>query len=130
MSVFCLALGGALGAVCRYLLGVKITKKFPHPPFPIAMLIVNIIGSLGLGIFYGVYYHEIPKGAYDDLIFLTIGIGFFGAFTTFSTFSIEAVQLLRRRSYKQLVFYISCSVVGTIGLFLIGMIMITRLILL
>jgi hypothetical protein len=61
MNLLLVGVGGALGAICRYLLGLAIMSRFPKPPFPIAMLIVNVLGSLGLGLFYGSYYGAIPR---------------------------------------------------------------------
>ncbi|WP_100398125.1 fluoride efflux transporter CrcB [Bacillus sp. FJAT-44742] len=114
MNLFLLSAGGAIGAISRYLLGKVIMKQFPSPPFPLAMLVVNILGSLGLGLFFGIYFGGIPLGAYEDPYFLAIGIGFFGAFTTFSTFSVEAFTLLENRKLKALFIYTSLSVAGSI----------------
>lgn len=113
-------IGGSLGAILRYLLGLFMMKKYSNPPFPLAMLVVNILGSAGLGAFYGYYYNAMPPTtAYSDSLFLTIAIGFFGAFTTFSTFSVEAMMLLQRQSYKALSIYIGLSFIGSIGFFLL-----------
>jgi CrcB protein len=120
LNLFCLAFGGAIGAISRYLLGLAVMNRYPSPPFPIAMLIVNIIGSLGLGIFFGLKYGSIPLGAYDDPLYLTIGIGFFGAFTTFSTFSVEAMQLYHHKKWKEISIYVLLSIFGSIICFLIG----------
>ncbi|ARK29268.1 fluoride efflux transporter CrcB [Halalkalibacter krulwichiae] len=120
MNLILLALGGSIGAISRYLLGLAIMKRFPSPPFPIAMLIVNLLGAGGLGGFFGIYYKSIPLAAYEDPLYLTIGIGFFGAFTTFSTFSVEAVQLYNKKKWAKLGTYVFVSIVGSIICFLIG----------
>ncbi|MBU8906667.1 fluoride efflux transporter CrcB [Desertibacillus haloalkaliphilus] len=120
MNILLLALGGSLGAVARYLLGLLFMKTFPKPPIPIAMLIVNLIGSLGLGLFFGLYFADIPLGAYDDSLYLFLGIGFFGAFTTFSTFSTEAMQLLRDKKTKGFVLYSMISIIGSIFVFAVA----------
>ena len=120
MNLLLLSIGGATGAICRYLLGLTIMKQCPSPPFPIAMLVVNILGSLGLGVFLGAYYGSIPLGAYEDPAFLMIAIGFFGAFTTFSTFSTESVQLLQKKSWKRLFIYVGLSIVGSVLVFVLG----------
>ena len=121
MNILLVALGGALGAVSRYLFGLTMMKKYPEPPFPIAMLCVNVIGSLGLGLFFAFYYGVLPLArAYDDAIFLFLGIGFFGAFTTFSTFSVETVQLIEKNLYKKAIIYVSLSIVGSIFAFILG----------
>ncbi|KHF38577.1 fluoride efflux transporter CrcB [Halalkalibacter okhensis] len=120
MNLLLVSVGGMLGAICRYVLGIAIMSKFPTPPFPIAMLIVNVLGSLGLGVFYGSYYGGIPLGAYEESVFLLVAIGFFGAFTTFSTFSMETVQLYQKSAWKPLLAYISLSIVGSITMFVFG----------
>ncbi|MCT8138785.1 fluoride efflux transporter CrcB [Anaerobacillus sp. CMMVII] len=94
--VFVMA-GGAIGAMTRYGVGLYIMRKVPQPPFPLAMLVVNVIGSLGLGIFIGTNYAELEVTVlYEAPLYLFVGLGFFGAFTTFSTFSVETMLLLRQ----------------------------------
>ena len=120
MDLFILSISGGLGAIARYLMGQAIMEKYPDPPIPLAMLIVNILGALGLGFFYGVYFRSIPMYAYGDLWFLVLGVGFFGAFTTFSTFSMEALELLRKKLYQKLIWYVAISLLGSIGMFSAG----------
>lgn len=120
MSIMVLSLGGALGAITRYVVGLKIMQRYPNPPFPIAMLLVNITGSLGLGLFFSVIYHGLPVNAYHDMLYLFLGMGFFGAFTTFSTFSLETVELFRLKSYKRTIVYVCVSIIGSILCFYAG----------
>lgn len=120
MNLLLVGIGGATGAVARYLIGAAIMKRNPHPPIPVAMLIVNMIGSFGLGLFFAVLYGQIPLASYDAPFFLLIGIGFFGAFTTFSTFSVEAIQLVEMNLYKKAILYVSFSIVGSLVLFIVG----------
>lgn len=84
MELLLLGIGGALGAVCRYVVG----RSVPHDRFPWSTLIVNATGSLLLGIVL------FSVGNAD--IALLIGGGFCGAFTTFSTFSFQTVGLWER----------------------------------
>ncbi|TWI53942.1 fluoride efflux transporter CrcB [Halalkalibacter nanhaiisediminis] len=124
MNLLLVSIGGAVGAICRYLLGLVMMKRYSESPFPIAMLVVNMIGSLGLGLFYGFHYGQTPAAsAYEEPLFLLIALGFFGAFTTYSTFSIEAVQLFQKKLWKPLLAYISLSIVGSILMFVIGLMM-------
>ncbi|GAE30867.1 fluoride efflux transporter CrcB [Halalkalibacter hemicellulosilyticus] len=120
MNLILLAISGALGAISRYLVGLYMMERFPNPPIPIAMLCVNTIGSFGLGFFFSFYFSQLPIGAYEDPYYLFIGIGFFGAFTTFSTYSVEAMQLYKQKKWKELVLYVSFSIFGSILFFLIG----------
>lgn len=77
--------GGAIGAVCRYLVGALLTRWIGSPPFPIATLVVNVAGSFALGLllFSGV----------SDAAVLFFGVGACGAFTTYSSFSVQTVRL-------------------------------------
>ena len=110
MNTLLVMLGGGFGAMLRYVVGVFIMKRFQHPPIPIAMLIVNVIGSFGLGLFLGIFFHELDPIIYESPLFLLIGLGFFGAFTTFSTFSVETMQLLRDGKRKHALIYVLLSV--------------------
>lgn len=120
MNVFLLAIGGGLGAILRYLIGKWLMKSFPNPPFPVAMIVVNVIGSFGLGIFLGSYMQTLHVMGNDDLVFLVLGVGFFGAFTTFSTFSVEAQALLQKREWSKVVLYLTLTIIGSILAFILG----------
>lgn len=114
-------IGGALGAVLRYLFGLFVMKKFPHPPIPLAMLVVNIFGSLGLGMFLGNFLSSNTYiNIYEVPLYVLVAVGFFGAFTTFSTFSVECIQLLRDRKIKKAILYILISITGSICFFVFG----------
>ena len=110
---FLIMFGGGLGAAVRYVVGIWMMKKYPTPFIPIAMLSVNIIGSFALGIIYGVIYDD-HAVMYSNPYFITIGIGFLGAFTTFSTFSVEAMQLIKGKVYRKAALYIVLSIIGSI----------------
>ncbi|RXT08959.1 fluoride efflux transporter CrcB [Ammoniphilus sp. CFH 90114] len=120
MSLISLTIGGAAGAIARYLVGLLIMRKFLHPPIPIAMMLCNLLGSAGLGILFGLYLEDFPVNVYNNLTYLGLGIGFFGAFTTFSTFSMESVELLRHQHYKKAVFYVLVSLLGSVMIFYMG----------
>lgn len=105
------AIGGFFGAILRFKISHWIQKKLKQEKF-IATFLVNIIGSFLLGIFVG--------GAYIDFIAQLIAIGFLGAFTTFSTFSFEVVQLLEARRVKTALLYATSSCIGSITFASIG----------
>ena len=80
-------IGGALGATLRFLVGQFLRAH----SFPWATLIVNVTGSLILGV--------VLFGTGDTERILLIGVGFCGALTTFSSFSFETVALWEREDY-------------------------------
>jgi len=87
--------GGSLGTVLRYSV-YEVAHKFSQGAFPWATLIVNIMGSLVAGLLLGFF----EKTAMAPHMRLFIFIGFLGAFTTFSTFSMDIFHLLRDAQYK------------------------------
>ena len=97
-------LGGGLGSVCRYLLSRFVDSKLVISNFPLGTLTVNVLGSflIGLGFAY------IGSNQTHGLRYLLI-IGFCGGFTTFSTFSYDALNLLRSGSYLQFSLYVLLS---------------------
>ncbi|WP_188207182.1 fluoride efflux transporter CrcB [Alkalibacillus aidingensis] len=114
MNTILVAIGGAVGAVSRYLIGQLIMQFRSQHNLPIAMLVVNLLGALGLGTFLSFYT---PKEAITDSLYLMVSLGFFGAFTTFSTFSIEAMELMQKRQWKYFWTYVLVTVLGSILLF-------------
>ncbi|WP_017187228.1 fluoride efflux transporter FluC [Alkalibacillus haloalkaliphilus] len=92
-----------------------IMSKRRQESLPIAMVVVNLLGALGLGVFVG-FYNPGPEPLQSPL-YLLFSVGFFGAFTTFSTFSVEAMQLIQKRQFKFVSAYLLISVLGSIILF-------------
>jgi CrcB protein len=86
-----ISLGAVLGANARYLVSVWGADRF-GPSFPYGTLLVNVSGSLVLGFLIAALESRLPLPS--DLRFL-LGVGFLGAFTTFSSFTVETLLLLR-----------------------------------
>ncbi|MFF2854371.1 fluoride efflux transporter FluC [Peribacillus sp. NPDC058002] len=85
-SFFAVGFGGAAGAILRYCVILTAGHSF----FPFGTLLINIVGSFLLGMING--YFVLKK---KSLVFLALGSGFCGGFTTMSTFSQEVVNLLQ-----------------------------------
>ncbi|MEM8498620.1 MAG: fluoride efflux transporter CrcB [Pseudomonadota bacterium] len=126
MTVLWVAIGGALGAVARFLLANDIQARIEHQVFgvPASTLMVNIIGSTVIGVFYVLV---VEKGSFNPQLQSLMMIGFLAAFTTFSTFSLDSIHLLQAGHYALAIGYIIVSVVVCIGMCMLAM-QITRLI--
>ena len=89
MHWFAVAIGGALGSIARYALSTYIFDISSHK-FPYATLIVNVLGTFVMGILFVVI---VERSAMPAEMRSLLMIGFVGAFTTFSTFSLDALGL-------------------------------------
>tara|TARA_B110000444_G_scaffold242138_1_gene259174 strand:+ start:40 stop:414 length:375 start_codon:yes stop_codon:yes gene_type:complete len=102
-----IALGGAGGAVSRYLISnfiqISVSSKLPY-----ATLLVNVVGSLLIGI---VYVLIVEKAVLHPDWRSVLMIGFLGAFTTFSTFSLETINLMENGYLGSAILYMICSVI-------------------
>lgn len=119
-TIVAIALGGAFGAVLRYLSGVWAFKIFGDG-FPFGTLGVNIIGSFVMGVLVAMFAQYWSPSAEMRAFLMT---GLLGAFTTFSTFSLDVSGLYERGDLMMAGVYISVSVVGAVmalflGLFLV-----------
>lgn len=106
MHMFYIFLGGGLGSLARYLLGKFIAERLPGY-FPFATLGVNVVACLGLGLFLA-WSESQPQPSVQLRLF--IAVGFFGGFSTFSTFSYETLYLLRDGRPMAALGYICLSV--------------------
>jgi fluoride exporter len=89
MQWLAVALGGALGSMARYALSTWVFQVSSHK-FPYATLTVNVLGSFVMGILFVVI---VERAALPQEMRSLLMIGFIGAFTTFSTFSLDALGL-------------------------------------
>ena len=119
-SIFFVGIGGAIGSVMRYLLGVVSTHYFKGT-FPIATFITNFLGCLIIGLLIGYFGKSNEINPQLKLLLIT---GFCGGFTTFSTFAAENVQLLENGNYWLLLGNVVGSVILGIGGVILGMKMI------
>ena len=116
-SIFFVGIGGAVGSVMRYLLGV-LGAHYLKGTFPIATFITNFLGCLIIGLLIGYFGKSNEINPQLKLLLIT---GFCGGFTTFSTFAAENVQLLENGNYWLLLGNVVGSVILGIGGVILGM---------
>ncbi len=109
------AIGGALGAVARYLTGLG-AVRIMGAAFPYGTLSVNVVGSFAMGVLAVLLMAK--GGARFSPVLMT---GLLGGFTTFSAFSLEAVSLWERGAVGAAAVYVTASVVLSIAALLAGL---------
>lgn len=116
-SVLLVGLGGGAGSILRMLVNVYV-NKWVSLKFPLATFLVNIIGSLAIGILIGLF----TKGqlAHQDFKML-LATGFCGGFTTFSTFSSEGLMLFQSGNGQTAVLYLLLSILSGLASVWLGM---------
>ena len=97
------ALGGATGAVCRF----GLSQQFAgNRTFPLTTLLINIGGSLLIGILFGLQ----QQGRLNEKYWALLATGLCGGFTTFSAFSLENMALMHQHKWMLFALYVTASV--------------------
>lgn len=110
-----IALGGAIGAVSRYLLSDFFQNKIPTI-LPVGTLVINMLGCFLIGLFL-LNSAESPTPHQIWKAFLVIG--FIGSFTTFATYVSDIYELIRDgKPLAALLFYLGSTIVGLIMIFI------------
>lgn len=108
--------GGALGAMARFGFSGIVSRLWPMG-FPLATLLINIIGSTAMGLFIGLLPGLMPSVQEEARLLVAVGI--LGGFTTFSSFSLDTIVLIERGELLLAGTYVLLSVViCLIGLYL------------
>jgi CrcB protein len=116
MTILMVAVGGAVGAVSRYLLAVKLYGEL-GVGFPWGTFGVNIAGSLMLGVILGLVEE---RNAFSPEVRTAITVGFIGGLTTFSTFVYESWTYLRDDNPLFMLVYVGISLVVGLAAFTAG----------
>ena len=116
------ALGGACGAAARHYAGQGVHMLLPTG-FPWGTLLINVFGSFVMGGVLAYFLINEPHH-YTRLLFAT---GFLGAFTTFSTFSLDALQLWLRGESAAAFIYVAASVILSLLCVFMGMVLAQRI---
>jgi CrcB protein len=114
--------GGAIGAMARHGF-VIFVARFWQGTFPLAILLVNIVGAVVMGITIGLLARFLPAWQEEARLFLAVGV--LGGFTTFSSFSLDTIILIERGEMAQAALYVALSVVVCLAGLYLGL-LITR----
>jgi len=96
LKFFYIFIGGGIGSILRFLTSYWVNEKFYNTFFPWGTFTVNIVGSFVIGFLWGVIPVEKLPPEFRDFLF----IGMLGGFTTFSSFMLETLNLVRDSEFK------------------------------
>tara|TARA_B100001029_G_C14981177_1_gene406109 strand:+ start:519 stop:893 length:375 start_codon:yes stop_codon:yes gene_type:complete len=112
LEIIAVGLGGFIGAISRYLIGVSILRNYSG--FPTHTLFVNTLGCL----FFGIIINHSFSSQANLLLRKFIIIGALGGFTTFSTFSYEFLNFIQNNQIQIAIIYIILSIIlGSLAIF-------------
>src|SRR5919199_77044 len=89
------ALGGAIGGTARYVIDTSILGLADNPDFPLGMFVVNVSGAFLIGVAFGIS----QKDLLSNKAWLFLVIGLLGAYTSFSDFTLQSLQLFTNGRY-------------------------------
>lgn len=120
MTLLLVALAGGIGSAARFAVDTLLAR---HNRFrmPLGTLVVNVTGSLALGVLAGWVTHEQVGGVVAADVAAVVGTGFCGGYTTFSTTSVEAVRLWLGDGPTLGVGYAVTTLLGSVGAAMLGL---------
>ncbi len=115
LSILLAFIGGGLGTLSRY--GIyQLPLKHHSTGFPVATFIVNLVGALVIGLLWGIFEAKSIPNEYRTMLF----VGFLGGFTTFSSFMLDFMKLMRNKEFITAVLYVLLTNVVGIMLVFVG----------
>ena len=103
-----IAIGGAFGAISRYWVSESM-EKVNGTGFPLGTFTVNLLGSFLIGVLFVIFAEKLELAQEWRPLF---AVGFLGAMTTFSAFSLDTLLLFQQGHYNTALFYIFSSVIA------------------
>ena len=117
LSLLAIGIGGGFGSIARFVVSREMGNWLGNY-LPYGTLTVNVAGSLALGWFITFF---IDRPELSSALRLGLTVGFLGAFTTFSTFSYESLQLLLDGAIWRAIFNVVLNAAACIGMCYVGM---------
>ena len=114
MTLFWVGLGGAIGSMARHGFNRLIHQRALGSTFPLGIFLINILGSVVIGMIAGLLASGRMHLSYQARTFVVVGV--LGGFTTFSSFSLDTLTLLREGQLG----YAMVNVLGQVTLSLVG----------
>ncbi len=106
-----IGIGGAIGAIMRYLVSGGV-HTFMGKDFPYGTLTVNVIGSFIVGILFVIFT---SSEVIPEIVKISVLVGILGAFTTFSTFSLDTFKLIETAAFSKAGLNIATNVVASLA---------------
>lgn len=113
-EILLVATGGALGSVARHLLSRAIAQNFENSIIPVAVITVNVIGCFAIGVASALIMEKVEYWALSKFAVT----GFLAGFTTYSSFTLEAMQLFQNNPTKAIIYLCLSITLGLIACFL------------
>ena len=114
MNTLWVGLGGAIGSIARYQIGLFAMRRWAG--FPWGTLAVNILGSLLISMLMQL----VLRGRLDESARIALGVGLLGGFTTYSSFNYETIALAQQGAWGRAVAYVGLTLLGCLAAGVLG----------